>query len=79
MKPDYDLVVGCDLLYDSASPTELLRVLEYFVIGNTEFRLSVNLRDHGNGLRQLLELMETSFICSVTNLPGISILVAVRR
>lgn len=79
LKPDFDLVLGCDLLYDSASPRDLLRILQYFVIGNTEFRLSVNLRDNGKGLQNLMEAMEKDFFCSVKQFSGVSVLLALRK
>eukprot|EP00873_Tetraselmis_striata_P003393 jgi/Tetstr1/423657/TSEL_014292.t1 len=79
LKPDFALVVGCDLLYDSASPEALSAVVHHFVSGDTEFRLSVNLRDQGGGLARLLELLEPRFICSVRNVPGVALLLARRR
>mmetsp|Transcript_36406 Transcript_36406/g.102843 ORF Transcript_36406/g.102843 Transcript_36406/m.102843 type:complete len:218 (-) Transcript_36406:8-661(-) len=80
LRADYDLVIGCDLLYDSASPSALLGILQQFVTGDTEFRLSVNLRDHGQGLRKLLGLMERDFICNLTDgYEGVSLLLARRR
>lgn len=67
---DFDYVIGCDLIYDLTDLEGLLKVLQFFVVGDCEFHLAVNMRDEGAGLERFVAMLEPDFIVSCNPAPA---------
>lgn len=67
---DFDFVIGCDLIYDLTDLDGLLKVLQFFVVGDCEFHLAVNMRDGGAGLGRFVAMIEPDFIVSCSPAPA---------
>ena len=78
--PQYDLVVGCDLLYGD-TPFEGLRSVVGRVVaaGTTTFRLAVNKRDQLAGMARFVGMLGGDFKCEQVEVDDVAMLVAQRR
>lgn len=71
MSTDFDLVVGCEIVYSLASQSELIYALQHFVTSTTECCLVVNLRNGGGFFPGFLEALDQrGFLCETEMMEG---------
>ena len=74
LAPAFDLIVGCDIIYNLSNKPALLATLRHFLAGGTECVLSVNLdpgrADRGAGLEEFLRGLAPDLGYTRETVPG---------